>query len=479
MQGDRSTIAPIVLHAPHPDSGDPDWSPFVLPGGTDGVQLQGLINQVSTQLVQWLETASQRPPLPGLVVVPAVAPDQHGLSARQLLRDLNLVMAGSFNTNHPGALAHLDPPACTASIIGELACAVLNNNLLAEELSPLLSRLERTLMGWCARRIGLGPSAGGVLASGGSLSNLAALVVARRAAGLTYDPDARVLASEAAHVSIDKAMAVMGLHPGQRERIPCDASGRMDADALAAALARGGPTIAVVATAGTTVRGAIDPLVEIASHCARRGVWLHVDAAIGGVCALGERHRQRLQGLHQADSVTINPQKWLGITKASSMLLLRQPGLLAEAFAGPLPYMEPASDGVHGGDSGLQGTRPAEVLKLWLGLRQLGIVGIDRLITAALDRAALLRRQLEPLPLVLPSGDLHLVCFRPEAASHDQHASWSLRTRQRLLGEGLMLSRPQLDGCFHLKAVLGNPHTGAHHLRHLADLVAASLNGAA
>jgi sulfinoalanine decarboxylase len=452
---------------------------FAAPVGLDP-QLERFLHQASTLLCQWLGQAEAGSPLPALSVLPAVEPEPLGLPPERLLADLQLVMEGAFNPNHPGALAHLDPPPLAASIAADLICAGLNNNLLAEELSPSLTRLERSLCSWLAQQMGLGAKAGGVAASGGSLSNLMALVTARRSRGLACRADAVVLCSLDAHVSLDKAMAVMGLPPEALQRLPVDGRGQLDADALAERLdqlaAAGIPVLAVVATAGTTVRGAIDPLVAIAAHCRRHGHWLHVDGAIGAVFALAPSQQQRLRGLELADSITVNPQKLLGITKTSSLLLLAEPAHLQAAFATGLPYMEPSWGESHGGESGLQGSRPAEILKLWLGLRQLGLAGIASLVDGAIQR----RRQLESLlaaddRLQLLGGPLHLLAFRPRDQDVEGAAAWSSRTRQALLAEHLMLSRPWYHGRHHLKAVLGNPHTQASHLERLARIVQENL----
>ena len=349
-------------------------------------------------------------------------------------------------------------------------------------MSPSLSRLERSLTAWLAERLGLGEGSGGVAASGGSLSNLMALVVARQRAGLQGCSDALVFCSAEAHVSIGKALAVMGLPPTALRSVQVDSAGRLDpgalADGLAAAEASGQPVLAVVATAGTTVRGAVDPIAPLAALCRERGIWLHVDGAIGAVFALSPRHLARVPDLGLADSVTVNPQKLLGITKTSSLLLLRQPRLLAESFATGLPYMEPSWADAHGGECGLQGTRPAEILKLWLGLRQLGLEGIDAVISGAVQRRQRLQQLLEPLALDLLSGPLHLLAFVPRGCSADLAERWSAQTRQRLLDHQLMLSRPLHGGRHHLKAVLGNPHTTDAHLQAIATVVAASLEDA-
>ena len=389
-------------------------------------------------------------------------------------------MQGAYNPCHPGALAHLDPPALTASIVGDLIAAGLNNNLLAEELSPSLSRLERSLCGWLAQAVGCPPGAGGVPASGGSLSNLMALVVARHRAGLATHPDAVVLCSADAHVSLQKAVAVMGLPPEALVRLPVAGGGGLDPaqveDSLLQVRRRGREPLALVATAGTTVRGAVDPLEPLARLCRAQGLWLHVDGAIGAVFALSARHRQRVAGLGLADSITINPQKLLGITKTSSLLLLADPSALAQAFSTGLPYMEASWGGGHGGEVGLQGTRPAEIIKLWLGLRQLGLQGIDDLLQGAIERRRLLQQLLGSVDgLELRGGACHLLAFRPRGIEPAAAATWSSTTRQQLLLAGLMLSRPLYQGHHHLKAVLGNPYTAPQHLEQLAAIVARSL----
>jgi glutamate/tyrosine decarboxylase-like PLP-dependent enzyme len=173
----------------------------------------------------------------------------------------------------------------------------------------------------------------------------------------------------------------------------------------------------------------------------------------------------------------VNPQKLLGIPKTSSLLLLAEPQALGRTFGTGLPYMEPADDGEHGGEAGLQGTRPAEILKLWLGLRQLGLEGIDALVRGALARCRTLETLLEPAAgrLVCCGGPLHLLAFTPTAGDAAAAETWSQRTRATLLEANLMLSRPLHHGRRHLKAVLGNPHTRPADLERLAAIVIDSL----
>jgi L-2,4-diaminobutyrate decarboxylase len=462
-----------------PPSTPASLAPFADPLGLDPT-LEEVLHQAASLLCRWLGRAGSQLPLPGLSVLPAVEPESGGLPPERLLADLQLVMDGAYQPGHPGALAHLDPPPLTASVVADMIAAGLNNNLLADELSPSLRRLERSLCAVIAERLGLPAGAGGVPASGGSLSNLMALVTARHQRCPEAGREAVVLASVDAHVSLAKAVRVMGLPEAALRRLPVDGEGRLRPDLLERQLKelrrRGQPIIAVVATAGTTVRGAVDPLPALARICQEQGVWLHVDGAIGAAFALVPRHQPLVAGLGAADSITFNPQKVIGVTKTSSLLLLADPSGLQATFATGLPYMEPSWGGGHGGEEGLQGTRPAEILKLWLGLRQLGWSGVEALLDAALARHRQLAALLASDPrLLLRSGPLHLLAFRPAGLDPEACAHWSQATRQRLLDQRLMLSRPHYQGHHHLKAVLGNPHTRPCHLEQLATVVHRSL----
>ena len=166
----------------------------------------------------------------------------------------------------------------------------------------------------------------------------------------------------------------MGLKQESLEKVSTDENGALKISSLRTSLnkikAQGKKCFAVVATAGTTVRGAIDPISEIAKFCKKENVWLHVDGAIGGIYGLSEMTSEIVQGLGFADSLTINPQKLLGIPKTSSLLLVANKKHLSSTFSTGLPYAEPITgNDFHGGELGIQGTRSAEALKLWIGLR--------------------------------------------------------------------------------------------------------------
>ena len=227
-----------------------------------------------------------------------------------------------------------------------------------------------------------------------------------------------ILASAAAHASVAKAAMILGLGTESVVPVAADAGGRMASDALEAVLARvadsGIVPFCVVATAGTTVTGAIDPLAEIAAVAREKGLWLHVDAAHGGALAFSERERHRLAGIEKADSVTFNPQKWLYVAKTCAMLLFRDMGVLERDFRIPAPYMAEAGGFTNLGEITIQGTRHAEVLKLWLALQHLGRRGYGGLVEQGMDLARHLAEGVAARPwlTLATEPDTNLVCFR-------------------------------------------------------------------
>ena len=449
--------------------------PFASPHNLDR-KLHSLLVDASSNLCDWLADSSSQGPMPDSFDLPEVSPKKEGVSNRVLLEDLELLMNGAYRPSHPRALAHLDPPPLSASIVGELICAGLNNNLLAEELSPSLSFLERKLCKWFCEKLGLGDLSGGVAVSGGSLSNLMALVMARSIAGLESDPSAVFFASDDSHVSLLKAVRIMGLKKESLQKVPTDEKGKLNISCLESIFKKikseGKKCFAVVATAGTTVRGAIDPLSEIAQFCQKEKIWLHIDGAIGGVYGLSSITSEFLDGLGSADSITVNPQKLLGIAKTSSLLLVANQNHLSSTFSTGLPYAEPVTGNeFHGGELGIQGTRSAESLKLWIGLRQLGEKGIEKILSDSIKRRTYLESMLDSSKFKIISGPLHLLALTPINYNSSQASDWSIKTRKSLLVNKFMLSRPMYRDRYYLKDVLGNPNTKFDDLKLLANLI--------
>ncbi len=449
--------------------------PFASPHNLDR-ELHSFLAEASSNLCYWFAESGSQGPMPDSFDLPEAFPNKKGVSNKVLLNDLQSLMNGSYRPSHPRALAHLDPPPLSASIVGELICAGLNNNLLAEELSPSLTSLERNLCKWFCQKLGLGDLSGGVAASGGSLSNLMALVMARKIAGLENDPTAVFFASDDCHVSFLKSLRIMGLKQESLQKVPTDEKGKLDISYLSSNLnkikSQGRKCFAVVATAGTTVRGAIDPLSEIAQVCKEEKVWLHVDGAIGGIYGLSTKTSEILQGLGFADSITVNPQKLLGIAKTSSLLLVANKNHLSSTFSTGLPYAEPITgNDLHGGELGIQGTRSGESLKLWIGLRQLGEEGIEKILMDSIKRRCYLESIIDSSKFEIISGPLHLLALTPIHYTSSQAYDWSIKTRKSLLVNNFMLSRPMYGDRYYLKAVMGNPNTKFEDLNLLANLI--------
>ena len=190
--------------------------------------LTALINKTTQIICNWFSNAEKYGPLPIDDEFKCVMPSEYGDSPQDLFSEIDSLISSSFNPVHPGSLAHLDPPPLILSILGDLIAAGLNNNLLAYELSPSITYLEDTLIKWFSRKIGYSDSSGGIAASGGTLSNLNALIAARHDAGLSSDPRAVFLISEDAHSSFIKFTKIMGLNEDNLIKIRTDVNGCMD-----------------------------------------------------------------------------------------------------------------------------------------------------------------------------------------------------------------------------------------------------------
>lgn len=446
---------------------------FIDPTGANEQSVQQVVNEVMSLVVRFLGRAADVQPIPAWPDwLPESAAPEHGREMQAVLADLEKMLAQSMNPANPRFIGHMDTLPSTAGMLGEFVSAAINNNMLSVEMSPLLSRLEHSCLQHIASLFGLGSDAAGLMMSGGSLCNLQALAVARNdvlrceKAGMRTLASAPVIfASRAAHTSIQKAAMVLGL--GFDAVIPVDVDGdsRMRADALADAIGasrqRGDIPICVVATAGTTTSGSIDPLPQIARICREQAIWLHVDAAHGGALVFSDRHRDRLKGIEYADSITFNPQKWLYLPKTCAMLLFRDRARWQKAFRVGAPYMGSAGDLVNSAEVSLQGTRHADILKLWLSLQLFGKAGHGALIDHCMRLAERFADEIRKRSyLVLGSvPQTNLVCFRGALnRSAEEDAQWNKALQHHLNKENIaFFSLPQYGGLTWLRAVILNP----------------------
>ena len=434
-----------------------------------------LIQESSKIICKWFENSNLNGPLPLNYDFKASFPNKVPTDNKILFNDIESLINNSFNPVHPGSLANLDPPPLNISIIGDFISASLNNNLLAEELSPSLSDLEHSICNWFASKLGFGNSSGGIAASGGSLNNLNALVAARINSGLDSDSQATFIISEQAHVSFDKCAKIMGLNETNIKKIKTDIKGQMDIESLESTLKKchfdGKKVFAVVATYGTTFRGAIDPIDKIINICKKYGIWLHVDASIGGVFKVFGNRINCSYDLSLVDSITINPQKILGITKASSLLLVSNFKSLKNAFGTGLPYIDTPPNIINRGELGVQGTRSGEIIKLWLAMRSLGLDGINKILKSSIDRKELFIEFLDQNKFDLLSGPFHIISFLPNKIDHVSSDIWTLKIREKLFENKFMLSRPFFNNRFYLRAVMGNYNTNKDHIKELSRII--------
>ncbi|MBX6396290.1 MAG: aminotransferase class V-fold PLP-dependent enzyme, partial [Alicyclobacillaceae bacterium] len=348
-------------------------------------------------------------------------------------------------------------------------------NLLSWELSPVASAMEEEVVRWWCRLCGW-DGGEGVPVSGGTAANGTALLMAldrvtegrfRRKGVWALRGQPAVFASDQAHVSIRKAAVAAGLGEESVVPVPSDGRFRLDVDALDQAVRRaltaGRAPVMAVATAGTTSTGSVDPIGDAAKVCRRYGLWLHVDAAHGGAALLSSRARVKLSGIEEADSVTVDPHKWLMQPKGLGLVLTRHVGVLGRLFGSDAPYL--ARSGHPQGRGGLtfQGSRRFDALRLWMTRLYLGDEGLGQLVERGLALAQAWDRMLrgeKAFESACPP-DLNLVCFRYRSgASPEETDRLNERIQRELLyGGSGFVSITTLRGRRWLRSVFINPTT--------------------
>lgn len=460
-------------------------SAFIHPAGENRDAVEQLLNQTVALLLDELGGATERSPLPPLTQLPSPNIPAIAAPEAELLQQVRAIIQQSMNAAHPGYMGHMDSIPSTMSMVGDLVAAALNNNMLSVEMSPVFSRLEPLLLRQIAQRFGLGAQADGILVGGGSLGNLQAIAVARNThfpvleKGLVgLDKPPVLFASEVAHTSLQKASMILGLGSQGVVGIATDEQARLDPGRLRRAIAlahtTGQAPFCVVATAGTTVTGSVDPLGAIADIAEEFDLWFHVDASYGGALVFSPQHRHLLDGIDRANSVTFNPQKWLYVTKTCAMVLFRDADAWRQNFRIAAPYMGEHGPWYNLGESSIQGTRHADILKLWLTLQHLGEAGMAALIAHnfAITEQFVAAVRDRPQLRLATQPELNLVCFRsePEAIAPDHWDDWNQQLQHHLLEKGhTFLSLPFYQGQRWLKAVLLNPFTTPRHIQQLFE----------
>jgi len=423
-----------------------------------------------------------------------------------------LVLPNATHWQHPGFFAYFSTSAAGAGILGEMITAALGQNPMLWRTSPVGTELEGVVVRWLRESLGLPELFDGLLTDTASTSTLIAIAASREAAGL--DASAlglarreafglpRVYASTEAHSSIEKACMTLGLGRAALVKIPTNARYEMDVDALAAAIAddraSGSIPICIVATVGTTSSTSVDPVAAIADVAEREGLWLHVDSAYAGVTALLPDRRAPFAGWERADSIVVNPHKWLFTPLDASLLLSRRMDQLRAAFSLVPEYLrtlDRTNPVLDYNEYQPQLGRRMRALKLWMQMRWFGVEGLRRRIRHHLAMAEQVAGWIAADPdwEILAPVPFATVCFRyrpaalagreDEPAVHARLDELNTRLMDTVNRTGeVFLSHTRLADRFTIRMAIGNLRTEPRHVERAWELLrteAARLAGSA
>ena len=477
----------------------------VAPLAIDAQTFRTLGHQLVDQLAAFLESVPDRPvtrdespsqvrealgltgPLPESGTDPALLLEQ----TARLLFDHSLL------NGHPRFFGYITAPPAPIGILGDFLASALNPNVGAWMLSPAATEIESQTVRWIASLIGYPHDSGGLLVSGGNMANFVCFLAGRAAKGGAALREKglggngkrlRVYASAETHTWIQKATDLAGLGTDSIRWIPTDASLRMDVAALRRQIeddtAAGDVPCIVVGTAGSVSTGAVDPLHEIASVCRQHGAWFHVDGAYGGFAAAVPEAPDDLRGLTLADSVAVDPHKWLYAPLEAGCALVRDAEALRAAFAYHPPYYHFEERATNYVDYGPQNSRGFRALKVWLALRHVGAAGYRRMIgddmRLSLAMADAVRRHAE---LEFATQSLSITTFRfvpldvRLSADHTETDRYLDALNREILdrlqrGGEAFVSNAVIGGRYLLRACIVNFHTSRADVEALPEIVA-------
>ena len=427
------------------------------------------------------------------------APPQKGEAMEQIIADVDRwIVPALTHWSHPSFFAYFATSTSAPGIFGELLSAAFDNKAMLWRTSPASTELEEVTLDWLRQMMGLDQGLTGIIYDTASVSSMHAIAAARegvelriREEGMSGRQDLpllRVYVSEQSHSSIEKGVITLGLGQRALRKIPTDSEFRMDARALAAAVeedkAQGMVPFCVVATVGTTSTSSIDPVPEIIPICEQHMMWLHVDAAYAGSAAVVPELRHILAGCERADSLVVNPHKWLFTPFDLSVLYCRHLDLLRRAFSLVPEYLRtPEQENVRSGsDYGVQLGRRFRALKLWMVIRYFGHEGLAARIREHCRLAKLFESWVEADPnwKLMAPVPLGLVCFR--ACPQVEGAVDAARERRLdILNEAIMhgvnatgkalLSHTKLNDKLTLRISIGNIRTTEKHVRQVWELL--------
>ncbi|HLG97533.1 MAG TPA: aminotransferase class I/II-fold pyridoxal phosphate-dependent enzyme [Bryobacteraceae bacterium] len=354
------------------------------------------------------------------------------------------VLRHTMHVNHPRFLAYVPGPSNFVSAMADALASGYNVFAGTWISGSGPAAVELAVIDWLRQACGLPEAAGGLFVSGGTMANLTGLAVARHVKLQDRFEGATVYFSDQAHSSLEKALFLIGIPPANFRRIPSDDAFRLPLDALARSVqadrAAGCRPFCVIANAGTTNTGAIDPLAELAAFCQPEGLWLHVDGAYGAAAAISPSGRELLRGMEQADSLSLDPHKWLFQPFEIGCILVRDLAQLRDTFRILPDYLKDAhqySEEFNFTDYGLQLTRTFRALKLWMSIKVFGMAAFRGAVERGFALAAFTQGRLRQMPgwEIVTQATMAVVCFRYSAGDDAFH----LKLVQALLEDGFAL----------------------------------------
>lgn len=403
-------------------------------------------------------------------------PPEQGRPFEELLDTFGRAVATAYDTAGPGYLAYVPGGGLVTAALAEWLAQTANRYTGMAGPAPALVALEESVLRWLCSEFGLPAGAQGITTSGGSLANLSAVLTARSERLGEDLAGATLYVTEHAHHSVAKAAMLAGIPRAGVRVVPCDAGGRMDPEALGTLIAADPRPFLVVASAGTTNTGAIDPLGAIADVAAAHGCWLHVDGAYGGAFALTERGRRAFAGIERADSITLDPHKGLFLPYGIGCLLVRDGAALRRAHSVGAEYLQDLELDLpvpNYSDLSSELSRPARGVRLWLPLHLHGVAAFRAALDEKLDLARAFWEALGTVDAIdrMAAPELSVVTFR--LRDGDDARNRALQDAINAAGRHF-LSSTTIDGRFTLRICVVSHRTHRDRIDELAELVRAA-----
>jgi aromatic-L-amino-acid/L-tryptophan decarboxylase len=420
-------------------------------------------------------------------------PPQKPEQFSDVLNDIDrIIMPGMTHWNHPNFMAYFNSTASAPGILAELLSSALNVNGMLWKSSPASTELEQVMLNWFRQMLGFPETLWGIIYDTASVSSMHAIAAARESiniktrekglAGRNDIPRLRLYCSEQAHNSIDKGVLTLGIGLEGIKKIPVDAEFRMIpgklADAIIEDKKNGWLPFCVVATIGTTSTTSIDPVEEIAEICKKEKVWLHVDAAHAGVTAMMPEMKPLFAGVESADSLVVNPHKWMFVPIDLSVLFTIHPDILKRAFSLAAEYLKTGVDSEVENymDYGIQLGRRFRSLKLWFIIRYFGVEGIQNILREHLRLGKLFAGWIDSHPEFerMAPAPFSTVCFRANPGSLEEKAldelNESLMNKVNETGK-LFITHTKLNNKFVIRLVVSGIRTKEIHVRNAWELI--------